>query len=340
MKATATLGILAVAWAAACGGGSKSGAAGGETTTPGPATAEEPVAAAPATPPTGADAARAKSTFAMYPKGVQIVAGISVAQLRKSVLWPHLEKILEARGGEDLKALQDVCKMRLADVVDQAELAVDPDANPDSIVIVVDGSFDRARVEQCAKDVGAAQKVPVNVVADGSLSEIGSGSDTLWIGWPNEHTAVIGSEDRDKAWMSDRLAGKGSIREDDTLMEVLGNVDTASTAWLAFIDDTNQLAMLAGPLGGRTPTALYAWLRVTDTAKGEIAFVYGSEGDAKVAANALTSMLEQIKNDPQMGPIVSSARVGVYGANTVIELDLDKQQLEDLVTMLVKSFPI
>jgi hypothetical protein len=35
-----------------------------------------------------------------------------------------------------------------------------------------------------------------------------------------------------------------------------------------------------------------------------------------------------------MGGIISGARVGVYGANAVIEFDLNKQQLEGLVQIL------
>ena len=333
MKATATLGILVLVTAAACGGGSKNTAAGDTTTPAASAEAASPVPAEPVAPPTGADAARAKSTFAMYPKGVKLVAGASIAQLRQSALWAYVQPMLAQRA-DVMDMFKTVCGLDPSEVIDEAELAMDPDGGSNSLVMVVKGSFGRATVDSCLNAMAAKQGETVTIQNDGAVASYSDGNQTLWAGWPDDHTIVLGDENHDHAWVEARLAGTDSLRDDDAFIDVLGNVDTSSTAWLAYMDQSGQLAMLAGTFGGRAPSAVYAWLTVTDSAKGEVGLVFPAEGDAKVAANSLQTMLDQVKGDPTMGAIVSGARVGVYGTNAVIEIELDKQQLSQVLAIL------
>lgn len=338
MKSTATLGILALVTAAACGGGSKQSAT-AEATTPATTTeAASPEAAEPPAPVTGADAARAKSTFAMYPKGVSLVAGASAAQLRQSALWSHIEPLIASRVA-DLAAVEQACQFDPVKAIEAVEVAMDMDGSTDEMVMVLKGNVGRAAIERCLEKASAGQGQTMTITNDGVVSSYSDGTTTFWGGWPDDNTMIFGDPTHDRAWVEARLAGTDSIRDDDAFMNVLGEVDTKATAWLAMVDEAGQLAMLGGMLGGRAPTALYAWLSVTDTAKAEIGLVFPAEGDANVASTALQTMLDQLKADPTMGALVGSARVGVYGNNAVLELELDQQQLAQLLA-LVGTLPI
>lgn len=336
MKAT-YMGILlaaAIACFGACGGGSKKDDTG---------LAAQPVAEpAQPTPPVvpkgssmgvGVDVVRARSSFALYPKSTRIVGGVSIAQLRASAVWPSLKAILDQRTTAEMKQLRDVCKLDAVELVDSVEAAMSL-GQQQEIVLVLDGSFTRAAIGQCAPVFANNRGHTLTVIDDGATTSYSDSTSTIWVGWPSANRAVFGGEERDKAWLQDRLAGKDSIREDEAFMEVVGNVDTSATAWLAVVDDNGTMKGLSGVFGDLAPAAAFLSIRMTDVVKGEIGLVFETEGDAKVARTGIEKSLDQVKNDPMIGPIVSTAHVGVYGANTVIEFELNQEQFEKLIQML------
>jgi len=337
MKATTSLGIslaAIVVCAGACGGGSKK-----TDTAPADPSATAPVQ--PEAPPqpkgsamgVGADAVRARSSFALYPKSTRIVGGVSVAQLRASAAWPVLKTLVDQRTTPEMKELRDVCKLDAVQVVDSIEVAMSLGAEQE-IVLVVDGSFTRAGIGKCAPLFAKSRGHSLAVTDSGVVTSYSDATTTLWVGWPTENRAVFGGDEHDEAWLADRLGGRNSVRENEAFMEVVGNVDTSATAWFAIVDENRSMQGLAGFLGGRAPTAAFLSIRMADALKAEVGFVFETEGDAKVARTGIESMIDQVVNDPMVGPLVSTAHVGVYGANAVVELELNQEQFEKLIQMV------
>jgi len=336
MNATARVSMLLIALTA-CGGGAK------ETNTTPASSEAAAVEAAPAAAATaaskgsrmgkGAQAARARSTFAMIPKGVQLVGGVSVAQLRRSAAWPALRKAAEDRTGSEVRDTIQLCKMDPFEVVDTVEFGIaNVGAGGEDLAIVVNGSFTRAGIAQCAKAIAAKENETMMVTDEGSATSYATGKEAVWTGWPADGTVVFGGAERDVAWINDRIAGKDSVRGDDAFMEAVGNADTGATAWMVFVDDANgQLQMLAGFFGGRTPTSVFASLQIAEGARAEIGFVFETPDDADVAIEAINKAIEPLKNDPAMGKYIAASRVSRFGANAVVELDLNKQQFEELI---------
>lgn len=340
MKATTSLGMLTaaiIAYVGVCGGACGGGSKKADT-----APATQPVAepSRPAAPAVskgsamgvGADVVRARSSFALYPKTMRVVGGVSIAQLRASAAWPALEKILDQRASTELKQLRDVCKLDAVQVVDSLEVATSL-GQEQEIVLVLDGSFTRAGIGQCGPFFANSRGHTLTVVDEGATTSYTDGTSTIWVGWPTDNRAVFGGE-RDKAWLDDRLAGKDSILEDEAFMEVVGNVDTAATAWLAMVDENGSMRGLSSFLGERAPTAAFLSIRMADVVKGEIGLVFETEADANVARTAIEKMLDDLKGNPMVGPIVSTAHVGVYGTNAVVEFELNQQQFEKLIQMV------
>jgi hypothetical protein len=269
----------------------------------------------------------------MFPKQVQMVGGIALGQLRDTALWPPIERALSARFARQLQQIRDACHIAPLETIEQIELAADPERPKDAFVIVVSGKFSRAQVNHCAQTLSSAERgTPLAIVDDGALTSYSDGTATLWAGWPEDDTIVIGYPGRKRQWMADRLAGRNSIRDDGSFMELLGNVDSSATAWGAFLDRDGTLRFLAGGTGGEAPRALFASLRLaTRGARGEVGLSFASAAAAQTAAEAIRAAVDGFRNDPQLGGIASSARIGAYGLDAVVEIDLNKQQLEQIV---------
>ncbi len=342
MKATTTLGIFALAVAtSACGGKSK----GSDEPAPIAAAPAEAMVAEPAPVPTGpgmglgVEAARAKSTFAMFPKGADVVAGVSLAQLRQAPVWARVQQLVGSRLDAQLAIFRDTCNMDPISHVDSVEIGGQLAA--EDMVLLVAGKFTRAAVAECGKSIAAKNGKTVAIADEGALTSYTDGGDVMWIGWPNDSQALVADPDKhDKAWMADRVAGRGSMRENDAFIGLVGNVDTNATAWMAVHDTTGQFAMAAQFLGGAAPQGVYASLRVTEEAKGEIGFQFASEQDADAAATALGAFVDQAKQDPSMGSILSDVTAKAYGNNAVIEINLNKEQFEQLIAMLISMAPM
>ena len=65
----------------------------------------------------------------------------------------------------------------------------------------------------------------------------------VYMAWLDDTTALI-SPNPDKAWIKDRAAGKNGLEGNAAFMDLLKNVDTAATVWVAVIVTTQVRVVL------------------------------------------------------------------------------------------------
>ena len=256
----------------------------------------------------------------LHPADSIVLVGLSVPALRDSkVIAAALEDEKEGDAGRYLAMFNAACGFDVLASIDGILLgaANDKDVQLD---ITVRGRFTRAQVESCVSSLFAdADAGPVT--RRGSLSRLVSDKQTVWMGWPDEHTVFITTRKAiGEPWMKARLRRADSVRKVAALTGLLDEVDTSAALWaVAAPRDPGD-----SPLPGtKPPRAMYGSLQVASDLKVHAGLRYDAQADAEEMARALASRLEGFKREPLAAMWLKDAGFGVRGNDTVFTASMD-----------------
>jgi eukaryotic-like serine/threonine-protein kinase len=307
---------------------------GGEQTEP-PAPAAAPAAAAttPAAPatvtliepsplwPHGPGRARwLDAALDLHPADSIVLVGLSVPALQSSkVVAAALEGEKEGEVGRALTVLNAACGFDVLASIDGILLgaASDKDVQLD---VTVRGRFTRSQVEGCVSSLFADDDAGP-VTRKGKVSKLVSDKQTVWMGWPDEHTVFITTRKAaGEAWMKERLRRTDNVRTVTALTGLLDEVDTSAALWaVAAPRDPGE-----SPLPGtKPPRAMYGSLLVATDLRVHAGLRYDAQADAEEMARALASRLDGFKREPLAAMWLKDAGFGVRGNDTVFTASMD-----------------
>jgi hypothetical protein len=250
--------------------------------------------------------------------------------VRGTPAWRVVETLMAPQ--QDLfGTIEDVCGIRALDVVDAVALAGDG-VQRGFAVLILEGRFTRARVEECFTTIVARDRgAKVTISAKDGISDLAAAGfpEVLHVRWLRDDAVMIPVPERltDRALL-ERLATGPRLEAGPLGVEVKAAASAA--AWAAAVGDERRgppalmepLSDLTGPVPPRR-----ARFRV-DLARGlalELRLGFATDAEAATAASTARDRLADLARDPKAAavlPLLTAAAVDAAGAEVVIRATL------------------
>lgn len=333
--------VAAVAVALWSHGGSKIAAEDGDDSESTGAS-DDPSAAAEAAPEPDAAPARRQGDDSLFfeaasyhPSDTLILMGLRARELRYSGALDDLfNRAKESAYSRVANAYVGACDIDLFEDIDWITFGVSGKKR-DLVELMVSGNWTRSRIDGCIGDLisGFGMGKPDKVVPDGDLTRLELGSESIFIGWVDDKTAMISLRDgADAAWMRGRLAKKKSVVQKGTLSPAIPKLDSKATFWLAGESDDDMAAEVLGKVA--PPELIWMSLTVDDTVAMTGGAAFAGEKQAADAESAFGEWKKElIAEEPMYDMFLRIVKLKADGANLSIEAELDKS----LTTLIAKT---
>ncbi len=276
---------------------------------------------------------RAFAALAMKaaPKETEIVAGIRMAAMRQV---PALQALFARSVGGDAAEMKQLCGYEPMEAAQMALLALGPDLDPMTAVLVIRGDWDADKIGSCFTQVGTKRGGAPTITRDGDVVVM---TDTVHpqrdvaLGWIDAHTIVMSLADRrDAARVKALVAGGSSALDNAPLQEIVRKADLGGGMWIAAASlDPARLGNIEKLLG-TAPSA--AWLGARFgadvTLRGGARF--DSEADARTIADGVKAALAHAREDPLLGGLKVDVRA--EGRDVLVHTQVDDATFERITT--------
>jgi hypothetical protein len=258
--------------------------------------------------------------LALHPKDSIALVGISVKTLRDSkVVTAALEDQKEGDIGRYLAIYDAACGFDVLGSIDRVLIGAANDRDI-QLDVSVTGRFTRTQVEACLGRIFADEDAGA-VTRRGAVSKLVSDKQTVWIGWPDDHTVFLSTRKGiDEAWMKGRLRKASSVRQAQALISLLDQVDTGAALWFIAAPAEPGDAPLPGT---KPPRSIFASLRLASDLQLHAGLRYDSPADAEQMARALASQLEGFRREPLAAMWLKDAGFGVRGSDAILTVSMD-----------------
>lgn len=257
-------------------------------------------------------------SYAVFPKDSDVVLGIDGPSLRHG----HYKR-LEAALPDS--ARQAVAQLRSCgiDPVEGVERLVAAGSSKSRRVLARITGFTRQDFTQCGE---VAREI--KIAGQGEAMTFTMRGKTSHVAWLDERTILTGP-----AWtapeLSDLAAGKGGLHDQDDLMDMVAEVDTAAPLWLAWAPEGGsiEVPMVGHVLGARGTLSMATGLEVKLAAK------LASHQEARDAAALLDAALPQFKEDAgDLAPLLDKIQVEVDDDTVRAEVSLTPAETARLIS--------
>jgi hypothetical protein len=126
------------------------------------------------------------------------------------------------------------------------------------------------------------------------------------------------------------LADRGTLADNQTLMEVIGEVDTMQAVWMVSSGEPSK-DFLTEP-----PSAIWMDASATRGLDVEVGLRYGSGDAAQIGRGALDSMIDTFLGSPAR-ELIKRIDLSVDGADAVLSARFDQAQTNQLAALLVTA---
>jgi hypothetical protein len=256
----------------------------------------------------------------LHPADTIVLVGLSVPALRDSkVIAAALEDEKEGAAGRYVAMFNAACGFDVLGSIDGVLLGAANDKEV-QLDVSVRGRFTRAQVEACVSSLFADEDAGP-ITRKGALSRLVSDKQTVWMGWPDEHTVFITTRKGiGEDWMKKRLRRADTVRKTQALTALLDEVDTGAALWAVAAPPEPGESPLPGT---KAPRAMYGSLLVASDLKVHAGLRYDAQADAEQMARALSSRLDGFKREPLAAMWLKDAGFGVRGNDTVFTASMD-----------------
>jgi hypothetical protein len=140
--------------------------------------------------------------------------------------------------------------------------------------------------------------------------------------------------ENNKDWLNERLTSSDGLDKNAEIMDLLKNVDTGATLWMAMKPAAGADSPLSGFPGGAKPTAVFASIQLTSGLKVDAGLRFASADEAKQTADMGAQVMEQAKADPTMGKFIAKSSMKANGNDVIVKVDLNEAELDELLKMV------
>ena len=267
------------------------------------------------------------SKYSFLPADSSLVFGINLGQIRSSKVFKDMVKPALAQhtspAGEDYEQIETACGF---DPVEQVEWIVIGGApgEQDRMSMVIQG-LSAEQVKTCGENMTEIRGTQVELTQEGKLTKLVAGEAIFWMGWVDDSTMV--STGPNKELLEPVMAGKEGLSGNETMMGLVGNVDTSAALWLS-VDETSAPSPMTGVDGafksahGSVSLAQGLLVKATVT--------QGSPEEARKAVAEYTEQLEQMK-ESSFGKYLSKLEFEANESDVVAQLDMNDAELMEML---------
>jgi hypothetical protein len=285
----------------------------------------------------------AKTGFAVFPASSKFVFGLNLDSVRASSLYATYKPQLDALMSQgEMAKLKTACGFDPLAAIHTVVIGGDPQTKD---VVVVAKGITRAQARTCAEKMGAAENKKVSVTDEGNLTMYQEESDSAWAAWLDDSTVVF-SPDKDKTYVTQRVAGTAGLAEGAELMGLLKSVDTGATLYVAA---TLDALGPSNPAAAMAPGAksFYASLKLGEGLDVDAGVRFDTPENAKSFTTTMQSQMTAMKGNqvpPQMAGLVKvmeRVQIKQNANDMIVQLKLTKQELQELtafVQQILQSF--
>jgi hypothetical protein len=274
--------------------------------------------------------------YAVFPADAELVMSFSLEGLRASPMWPKIAPMFQAKIDEEMKEIKEACGFDPVAKL-QSVLVGGKPSDEDNMVIVVRG-FSKAEMATCGEAMAKKEGTEFSITEEDGLTKMRSEGKDVYIAWLDPTTAVM-SPSSDKAFVQARKDGKNGLDTNAAFMELLKNVDSGATVWVAALpaagSDMDMSAMAPGAKGA------FGSLRVTDGLAIDAGVRFDTADNAKSAHSMATAGLQQAKGmmPPQIQSVIDKTKIEAANTDVLVKLTLSSADLEALTSALGALVP-
>jgi hypothetical protein len=274
------------------------------------------------------------------PPDAQLIVSLNVEQLTGSALGKkHLvEMVKEAIGGnaEAQKVLKEIGLDPLRDF-HRVTIAGDP-TNPENAFVIVNGKFDRAKIEMHVKKAAETEKDKVKIHADGNdlvVEVSNSDGKPMFATFASENTILLASEKKALSDARKRNGGTSEVKKE--VAELIKKADSKQTAWVVarLGKLVNNLPL---PLEDKQKEtiekidAVSGNVNVTDSVSLELTLATKDEAAAKELHQTIDGFLKLFAafgGDPKITKLLQSIKNNTNGTNVTLKVTVDAELVEE-----------
>ncbi len=275
-----------------------------------------------------ASASPTMAHLALVPKTASFVIAIDADALRRTRWWTQVVTpafdafwMTAPQRGE----LSGKCGLEPMRDIHWVMIAIDATGAATHSAVLVNGAWDHAKIEACARALGGAPQAQ----PDGLTLYKGD----LYVGWPAADTLAAGWGADARPFLTEIQRHAPSVLANDAVARQVAHIEDGAALWMAGgLEQTTITPLHAVELDeGLHTVGMFAQLRITDDAlAGEGAVELGSPADATRLSAAWGAKLA-------LGRLVLPALAGVAttsaGATAQASVHVDRAALDGLAQM-------
>jgi hypothetical protein len=266
-----------------------------------------------------------RSIFEVLPGNADMVLGMNILQLRSSQLFVELLPWIKEAYGDSLGRLESECGIDPFTAVHAVTIAGRVGSSSD--VMVVARGLERPVLVRCLSRVDSGQGKAVEIVQDGAITHVRQSDESMWLGWLDDRTLVVGLE-TGRAQLEERMRGAGGMAGNPAMMELIGKVATESGLWLAIVQSPDNPGAVPAPI-----RALYATVTVVGGLEINGAVRVTDAQQARSLADMMRSQLQSMSGSP-LGTYLARIEIAASDSDILMRLVLDDEEVTDLIQQL------
>lgn len=285
--------------------------------------------------PARADTAKAWSAArAGLPADAKVVLAIDLAALQKTQvfaqLWPKMLERFDA--AKVLDAMKADCKLDPMAIVQGAVIAM-ADGQREGAAYVALAGADRSALTACLSremEKRGDKNASVTVKQEGNITQVTSGSDSMFLGWVAKDVVVVPLTSNDRATVVKWMSGKGALGK-TSVGKTLAKVNTSAALWGAG-EGNDEFQPGVTVKGGYGSVAF---------AKGNVDAnlhaTAGSAAQAKTMAESTQKQLDGARNNPLLPPslglVLQAVTIATVNEEVVIKANVVEKDLVSALSL-------
>ncbi len=256
----------------------------------------------------------------ILPADRSMIFHMSWTQIESSDIFLQHRDLILGKFDSEIRFIQDTCGLDPVRELDSATLALGPNPQNDSdMIIALTLNVGRSQVEDCVTKAGGSVQAE-SYLLDGQ---------TYNVFWPSDNTLLV-AESMTASKMQAAFAA-GRVIDQESLMTFLRKTDGHAALWGGGVIPASMTAMFGG--GTTLPQGFHFSVNAWSGIDAVMGMVFKDESEAKATKTLLDMGVNMLKSQaPMAGFSEQTLHIEQIGNTIAIDLVLSAQQVDSLVT--------
>ena len=278
----------------------------------------------------GSSSKETATALGYMPQSASMVFGVNVASAANAGVLSKYRDEMMSQAPDEFKELEAACGINVMKDVKSVVVGI---IEKEKGVIVVNGNFNKAKIEDCLTKAAEKEGEKITMADDGKLRTYKGDDpdDVMYAYWPSDGTVVF---------TSNELGGKevltavidGKKLGDGEVMSLIKSTKTSATFWAA----GNPSKLAAGsPLDGQDISGIAMTVNAGDNLDVKVLVNFPSDAKAKEMEAMAKTGIEMGKTQPMAAPfksIIDKFKIEADGKAVKAGISLNAGDIEKLAS--------